>query len=193
MNPEEPPKDQPEGQDEANILKPKRTRALTDKQRQEQAERMRAVAHERIRKSRLANEELLSIKEAKLKAKMDDIEKRKATLKGIKTTQPSVKAEATPQPPPTPPAPVKETATEKPKKTPKRVVKQIIIDESSSDDDDDSEEGESETEQVVYVSKKSSKAKQSIVKAKPQKAKPKAPTVEPQPVFEPVRTVIKFF
>jgi hypothetical protein len=186
MNPEEPPKEQPEPHDEANILKPKRTRALTDKQRQEQAERMRAVAHERIRKSRLANEELLTIKEAKLKAKMDDIEKRKATLKGIK-------AEATPKPPPTPPAPVKEAVAEKPKKTAKRVVKQIIIDESSSEDDDDSEDGESETEQVVYVSKKSTKAKQSIVKPKPQKAKPKSQPVEPQPAFEPVRTIIKFF
>ena len=184
MNPEEPPKEQPEQLDEANILKPKRTRRLTDQQRKEQSDRMKIVSQERIRKARLANEELLSIKEAKLKAKIDDIETRKATLKGIK-------AEATPQPPPTPPAPVKEAVPEKPKKTPKRVVKQIIIEDSSDDDDDDDEE--SEPEEVVYVSKKSSKAKQSIIKPKPQKAKPKSQPVEPQPVFEPIRTVIKFF
>lgn len=162
MEAEDQPHEEPQ-EIEERITKPKRTRTITPEQKQILAERMRKVNEDRIAKAKMANETILAEKEAKARAKLETIQKKKEQVREIKEKK---AVESTP-------APVKEKKEKKPRK---------IIVQESSDSEDYGEETETE---VVYVSKKKP---QGLTKPKPKASAPKAP---PAVVAEP-RCVFKF-
>lgn len=163
-------------EDDGNVLKPKR-KPLSDEARQKASERMKKVNAERIEKARIANEQVMSLQQERLKERIEKIEVRKPSKKGTKPDDPP------PEAPPQEPAPFTSPVQQKRKK-----IKQIIIQESSSESESESE-GESESEQVVYITKKTkkpAKEKESIVKQK-------NPPKKREAVIEPMKTVVKFF
>lgn len=159
MEAEDQPHEEPQ-EIEERITKPKRTRTITPEQKQILAERMRKVNEDRIAKAKMANETILAEKEAKARAKLETIQKKKEQVREIKEKK-AVE-----------PAPVKEKKEKKPRK---------IIVQESSDSEDYGEETETE---VVYVSKKKP---QGLTKPKPKASAPKAPpavVAEPRCVFK---------
>lgn len=147
---------------EERITKPKRTRTITPEQKQILSERMKKVNEDRIAKAKLANETILAEKEAKARAKLETIQKKKEQVREIKEKK---------QP---------ETAPAAPKEKKEKKAKKIIIQESS-DSEDYGEETETE---VVYMTKKKQPA--ALTKPKTQRA-PSAPATQAEP-----RCVFKF-
>jgi hypothetical protein len=153
-------------------LKPKVKRNFTPEQRAALAERMRKVNENRVARARVKNEAILEAKEAKTVAKLEEIKAKKEKVsKAKKEVEPPV--EATPKP-----------------KT-KKVIKKVVVQESSdSEDYADSTDEESEVEEVVYVQKKAAKPK-AAPKPKAEKLmKEKAPS-QPKAVAEP-KVVFRF-
>lgn len=136
-------------------LKPKIKRNFTPEQRAALAERMRKVNEERVAKARVKNEAILSAKEAKTEAKLEEIKAKKEKVAKAKE-HPAVKEQTEPKPQ---------------KKVVKKVVKKVIVQESSdSEDYAQSTDGESEKEEeVVYVQKKAPKAPKAAPKPKAEK------------------------
>jgi hypothetical protein len=173
-----------EAQEQADekILKPKRTRTMTEEAKKQYAERMRKVNEDRCEKARLLNEATLNAKEKeiqmKTQAKLEQVAKKKEQIKAIREKE----EKPLPSPSPSPSAEVKE----EPK--PKKKTKQVIVYESSSSDQEDDDS--SSEDEIIYVAKKPSKknAKETIVKPKKQK---EVSVRESAPIEAP-KTIIKF-
>lgn len=156
---------------EATPLKPKRTRRITQEQRERQAEIMRKVNADRIEKARLKNEESLKIQEQKVKERLEKVKAKQEKVTKIKEEKkiPVEKAE--------------KKSVSKPKIKP---VRKLIIE--SSEDETDSEDYGDETEtEVVYLTKKKSVSKP---KAKPEKKPQESVKKQTQPIEQ--KMVFKF-
>jgi len=180
----EPPVETQSQDDNTPLMKPKRTRKLTEQQAKEQAERMKKVNEERIKKAQLKNEEVLSLKEQNLKEKLQKVETKKQQVKKLKEN------EDYKEKPVVPDVPASTSVKDKPVAMKKQKAKRIVVQESSDSDDYFEGETDSETveEEVIYVAKKPKKqAKpQTITKAKKEKD---IPVRQP----EVPKTIIKFF
>lgn len=164
---------EPPEQADEKILKPKRTRTMTEEAKKQYAERMRKVNEDRCEKARLQNEAILEAKEKeiqmKTQAKLEQVAKKKEQIKAIRE-----KVAPTP----------KEEPKEEPKPKEKK-KKQVVVYESSSSDEEDDDSSE---EEIIYVAKKPSKknAKETIVKPKKEKE------VSQINALAPPKTTIKF-
>jgi hypothetical protein len=148
--------DEPQEHKDENILKPKRTRTMTEEAKKQYAERMKKVNEDRCEKARIANEAVLEAKEKEIQmknqARLDLISKKKEQIKVAR----------------------EKNQTDKPlphlqEELKKRKTKKVILEDSSSeestdymDDDDDSDS----SEEIVYVAKKSKKPKKEEKKPK---------------------------
>lgn len=182
---------EPPDQSDDKILKPKRTRTMTEEAKKQYAERMRKVNEDRCEKARLQNEAILEAKEKEIQmrtqAKLEQVAKKKEQIKAAKEKR-SLNEPTEPKAP--------EVTKEEPKAEPKHEVKpkgkkkQVVVYESSSSDqeDDDDDSSEEEEEEIIYVAKKPSKkiVKQTIVKPKKEKH------VSLREPLEAPKTVIKF-
>lgn len=159
MEESEPPT-QEEVQETVTLMKPKRTRTVTEEQRKALAENMRKVNQARIEKAKLANEKILQEKEAKVQAKLETIKAKKETIRKIKEEMPT----------PPPPSP----------KAPKRRVKKVILQEENDTEDDTEEE-----EEIVYIQKAKAKPKDKLLKSRSQSLPPpeKAPVKKELPPY----------
>ena len=175
---------QPPSQEENTpLMKPKRTRKLTEEQSKAQGERMRKINEERIEKARIASQQALEITEQKLKQKLEKVETKKAVVKKLKedknVTEPEPKVEPEPK------------AKQAPLK--KQKARRIVVQESSDSEDyyEPETDGESDDEEeIIYVTKtKPREKKQTITKAKKEK-KEYTPVRTP---MEAPKTFIKFF
>lgn len=145
------------------LMKPKRTRIVTEDQRKALAENMRRVNQARIEKAKIANEKILQEKELKMQAKLEIIKAKKEKVRELKEKA-------------TPPAPPSTPVTTP--KAPKPKVKKVIIQEDS---EADSEADDEEEEEIVYVQK--SKVKPKMLKEKVSQQLP-APKAIPAYVFK---------
>ena len=175
----------PQEHKDENILKPKRTRTMTEDAKKQYAERMKKVNEDRCEKARLANEAVLEAKEKEIQVKnqsrLDLIAKKREQSKVAREkkvpTQPT-------QPPP-------------PQEEKKKRTKKVILEESSSEEStdymDDDEDSDS-SEEIVYVAKKSKKPKKEEKKPKERSSSSlvkEKKQVIPQ-VPEANKTIIKF-
>ena len=168
---------QPQEQADEKILKPKRTRTMTEEAKKQYAERMRKVNEDRCEKARLLNEATLEAKEKeiqmKTQAKLEQVAKKKEQIKAIREK--------------VAPTEPKEEPIAPPKGKKEKKQKQIVVYESSSTDQEDDDSSE---EEIVYVAKKPSKKnsnrRETIVKPKKEKA------VAHLAPLEPPKTIIKF-
>ena len=173
---------QPPQEDNTPLMKPKRTRKLTEEQSKAQAERMRKVNEERIEKARLASQDALALQEQKLKAKLDKVESKKQVVKKLKEDKNMTEPESEPKV-------EKRDYKEPPLK--KQRARRIVVQESS--DSEDYYEGQTdnesdEDEEVIYVTKsKPREKKQTITKAKKEKYIPVRTPIEVP------KTYVKFF
>jgi len=153
-----------ESQVEESILKEKparRKQTLTDEQRQQKAEHMRRISLERIEKARLANESKLEEVEDKLVEKLAKVTVKKEQVRKIKEDiKPTVKPTVKP-------------------------TKKIVYETDSSIEDGETTD-ESEDE-VIYVAKKSSKAKKEVGLVKPKKTNREKEVIQEIP-----KQIIKF-
>jgi len=189
----ETPAELPSQEEDTPLMKPKRTRRLTEEQSKAQAERMKKVNEERIKKAQLASAEALALKEQKLKEKLEKVETKKQQVKGLLSEAKKSKALGDVGETKNVPAPLSEAKPlkDKPVKMSKQNARRIVVQESS--DSDDYFEGETDTEsseeEVIYVAKKPKRQQkpQTITKAKKEK-----PIISEAKQDVP-KTIIKFF
>jgi hypothetical protein len=179
----EPPVETQSQDDNTPLMKPKRTRTMTEEAKKQYAERMKKVNEERIKKAQLASAEALALKEQKLKEKLEKVETKKQQVKKLKEDEDYKEKQVVP--PEGVPAPLKK---DKPVKISKQKARRIVVQESSDSDDyfEGETDGESSDTEVIYVAKSKSKKQSTITKAKKEK---EIPVRQP----EVPKTVIKFF
>ena len=178
--------EQPDNKAEEKILKPKRTRTMTEEAKKQYGDRMRKVNEDRCEKARLKSEELLALKEQMLKEKLEKVESKKQQVRKLKEEKKNV---------PDVPAPLSKATVSEANPLKKQKAKRIVVQESSDSDDyfEGETDGESSEEEVVYVAK--SKSKRHLSEAKKPQTITKAKKEKDIPIRQPEvpKTVIKFF
>ena len=166
-------------EDNTPLMKPKRTRKLTEEQSKAQGDRMRKINQERIEKAKIASQQALALQEQKLKEKLEKVESKKAVVKKLKedknVTEPEPKVEPQKQ------APLK-----------KQKARRIVVQQSSDSEDyfEGETDGESDEEdEIIYVAKTKprEKKREMITKQKKEKYTPVRQAIEVP------KTFIKFF
>jgi len=148
----------PQEHKDENILKPKRTRTMTEDAKKQYAERMKKVNEDRCAKARIANEAVLEAKEKEIQmknqARLDLIAKKKEQIKLARDKKEPIQPTQHPH------------HQEEKKKRTKKVILEDLSSEESTDYMDDDDEDSDSSEEIVYVAKKSKKPKKEEKKQK---------------------------
>lgn len=165
--PDQIPEPQAPPTQDTPLLKPKRTRKMTDEQRKEYGDRMRIVNENRVKNAkRIAEKEkelqrlIKADKEKRLDDKLGEVTSKKEPIAPAEHAEPAQK-----------------------KKTKKPSVKIIEVQSSGESETDDSDDESIPEAKYVVINKQPRKSK-SLTKQKPERTEkiPDTPPVPPKPV-----------